>query len=647
MSPKLGRRSLLALASLGIALTEVRPAAAQSQCFGGGLRPAVYFTTPDNDVSCVLFSTGETRRVINDATGALFKGVHALFEGDGAGVSLVVASSTQGGDIQVYGCNAAGELCSLRGQAAILKDAIGVALDTFGNLAAVSGGEILYARRCTPGGGACDGVSPTSGYDAPTTPVAVSPPSQLLDVRFVSNAVEQLDEESCPTASPQAAPKYQPGDVLVLASDRVGVLDNGQASLKNTIPLAPGFSASGFALFPKTGELLVATTQGTLLVYNRCGERLADFASPGGQLVGVAVGNTNPGGADPASGSEAYVTAKSSNRVLRYVAARQGPNLVGGSPQTVGVTNPPQGVANASLTDSAWTPPGVNSLVNPAVGHDIVFANVGPDGGFSQSRVYLIKESALALTAGTITASMVGLPSTFTGRQVPGTVHCFDHSDGNCYFAVYVADTSVSVFGTTQEHELHEEVLGFKETDCNGVLTPQPRLFRATDQNDPAIVEGSSFADVTTGCNSHIGRGGEFSIFLTGHDERSMLTIANEKLASLKTALTRTDPATGGLSPYIKKATQKTLSRDLDKAIAAFGRSNETSARSYLDSMVATVMGNPGSFWACPNNSPPSCAAPTRRNAPGEIISRAESANFMICQSGGDPVSVCSITLLP
>lgn len=637
MSPMDRGRFLLTLTALGIALAASQPAAAQSQCFGGGLRPAVYFTTPDNDVSCVLFSSGQTRQVVNDTTGAFFKGIHALYEGDGAGLSLVVASSTQGGDIQVYGCNTAGELCSLRGEAAILKDAASVALDTFGNLAAISGSQILYARRCTPGG-ACAGLNPASGYDAPTAPVAVLGLSQLLDVRFVSNAVEKLE--------PPGGTKYQPGDVLVLGPTQVAVLSGsglaeGQATVTGTIPLASGFSATGLALFPKTGELLIATTQGTLLVYNRFGQQLGNFASPGGQLVGVAIGNTNPGGADPAVGSEVYVTAKSGNRVLRYVATRSGANLTGGSPQTVSTGNPPYGVANASLTDSAWTPPGVNSLVNPAVGHDIVFASVGANGGFSQSRVYLIKESALA-AGRTITASMLGLPSTFTGRQVPSTVHCFAHEDGNCYFAVYVADTSVSVFGTTQEHEFHEEDLHFLETSC-GSSSRQPRLFRATDHNDPAVVEGSAFADVTTGCNSHIGRGGEFSVFLTGYEDRTPLAIANEKLTNLKLALNGTSPATGGLSAYIKKATQKSLARDLDKAISTFGRGDIAGAQEYLASFVSTVNASPGSFSSCAG-SPSVC-----RNAPGEIISRAESASFMVCQAGNGTAAyvTCSRKLVP
>ena len=62
-------------------------------------------------------------------------------------------------------------------------------------------------------------------------------------------------------------------------------------------------------------------------------------------------------------------------------------------------------------------------------------------------------------------------------------------------------------------------------------------MFQATDDNDAPILEGKSFVDITTGCNSHIGRGGQFSMFLTGWDERGRVDIVDEKLANLTSAI--------------------------------------------------------------------------------------------------------------
>ena len=91
--------------------------------------------------------------------------------------------------------------------------------------------------------------------------------------------------------------------------------------------------------------------------------------------------------------------------------------------------------------------------------------------------------------------------------------------------------------------------------------------------------------------------------------------------------------ARGGLAPFIKKNTQGSLSRNLDRAITAWNSGDEAAAQSFLAAMVATVKSSLSSFSRCSGG--------VCRNSPGEIIARAESASFMVCQAGGGTAHDC------
>ena len=110
-------------------------AAAQTPCFDPeSSRLAVYYSSPNNNISCVIdFATGQSRSVIAGGQGTNFKGLAVLFKGvgSGGGLSIVAANSTQTGDIQVFDCDDVGEQCVPRGVAAAFSQAKGVALDTF------------------------------------------------------------------------------------------------------------------------------------------------------------------------------------------------------------------------------------------------------------------------------------------------------------------------------------------------------------------------------------------------------------------------------------------------------------------------------------------------------------------------------------
>jgi len=621
-----------------------REAAAQA-CFDpGSSRQAVYFNGPNNDISCVLdFTTGQTRSVVT-AGGTNFTGLYVLYQGlgSGGGLSIVVGSTTQGGDIEVFGCDANGESCVYRGTVALFSQAGGLALDTFGNLAAVNGTQLLYVPRCTPG----DPLCPASGYGVPVGPLAVPGLGQLVDVRFVSNAVATA-----------AGAKYQPGDVLVLGPNQIRAFPatafDGATIPSTTVVanLPPGAQGTGLALFPKTGEILVPTNNGRLLVFDRNGRlQTTDFGSlAGAKGVSVAIGNTDPRAADPANGAEVFVTTNASGSVRRFVAQRTGAGLVAAGPsQGFATGNPPYGIGNATLTDAAWTGSGTSVKVNPAKAYELLFEKVNAPG-FSDSRVYLIPDT-VAATAATeapcnlpvgakaINGSMVGLPDGFC-RQIPSSVQPM-----NGFYLVHVSSTTADVYGATQEHEVHEEDLGIGGAPylCDALParttgSTQPRLFYATDNDDPAIIEGNRFIDITTGCNSHIGRGGTFSLFLAATDDRGLDAIVAGKLDNLRAALKSSSATAGGYAPFVKKSLQNKLLNNLDKAQAAYSAipPSYNSSLSYLASMVSTVQANPTSFSRCAGSG----TSQVCRNVPGEIVARVESARFMVC--GADP-GTCS-----
>ena len=112
-------------------------------------------------------------------------------------------------------------------------------------------------------------------------------------------------------------------------------------------------------------------------------------------------------------------------------------------------------------------------------------------------------------------------------------------------------------------------------------------------------MEDDDFSDISTGCNSHIGRGGQFSVFLTGWDSRPLKTIVSDKLARLDLALNGHDAFAGGLAPYIAPATlgcwwqKNTLAYWLAKAKSAWACNNRSATLAALDKFLALVRSSP------------------------------------------------------
>jgi hypothetical protein len=537
---------------------------------------------------------------------------------------------------------------------AALKYAVAVALDTSGNAYAVNatqgGADVLVRLPRNP---ACS-VSPApagclpGGYGAARViDDQVDGVSLLADVAIVPG-----------TGSFPGGAKYQPGDVLVLAKKparilRYSVADIG-SFLAGTAPrptptqvasLSDCREPEGFAVFT-TGEVLVATEHGRVQVYRPDGTRQAtDFAVFDGQGVNVAIGAEGGAGADPVGDGRVVVTVRRANRVVSFGVSRVGGDLLAdpGVPTATVPASAVHGIADASLAGSIYAAASAVPVTVGLPNHEVTFEKVNSPGFLAGNYTVLSEASVRAAADTTCPDGKITLegvtrcvPSHVRGHELRGS-SCQPDGTG-CYYLAFTADTGANLFGGTQEHHFEEDEFGF-ETACYAAGTPgsrppssrQPRVFYATDDNDPRIVEDEVFADISTGCNSHIGRGSQFSLFLTGWDSRSLKQIVGDKLARLDLALNGHDAFAGGLAPYIDPATlgsrwkKNTLAWWLERAKSAWACHNRSATLAALDAFAQKVRSaSPAAFTEAPAGLP-------ARNTPGELVARAESAWFLAC----------------
>lgn len=598
---------------------------------------SVYFTAPNNKILKVnSFPAGSSSTVVTD-NGTNFMGLVAVSEGSTAAATrIIVANTTKGGDIRVY----TGTGAKL-GVIASLKAANAVTIDSGKNVWAVNADSGGADRLITiPRVG--------SGYG---TPVVRTVPgvTLLADVKFVASA--------------RSGAAYKAGDILVLSAKPAKILVFRSGAFLTTPFTADfvGTEPAGMAIAPE-GEILVTTLRGRILAFKTSGQRqLTDFASLGKKGGQVAVGLQ---GGQP----RVFATLTNGKAVRRYSLGRNvGGDLVGTLEYSV-ASNVPFGVGNASLTGVAYTPASNSAIsVLPVTGHEITFDRVKTPGVTSGS-LYVVEESLVRgngvstdcpggwLTIGTLSRCV---PLDTRGYSRNGSV-C--HTDGSgCFYLVFVTDTGAGSFlGSTQEHHFEEHDYGF-ETECYVSTSPgadptsmQPRTFYATDDDDPAIVEGNGFTDISTGCNSHIGRGGQFSMFLTGWDARTLVDIIEYKVARIEDALNPMTPrAQGGLTDYITSTGRSALAYLIhkvrlrwndEKCAAAASGVDYPNTTAKIEALAAYVASPAGlaQFSECPEGAM-TCSAADKRNAPGELIARAASAAFVACGASED----CQRRLVP
>jgi hypothetical protein len=601
MNARLGRflpQSVLLLCLAGLA------AAASAQ----DPRQSVYFTGPGNEISRVVdFTTGTAVPAVIDV-GTNLKGLVVRDDG-AAGIRLIVANSTQSGGLNVY----RGDGTRL-GQIAVLSSAAGVALDTSGNLFAVNddpgGADQLVMIPRKP---ACDGTAPPAGChpggydDAITLDGQVDGADLLADVRFVQSAGQGAT--------------YQAGDVLVLVERPALLLRYAREDIdtKRTNPLAPdptpatvlasasfaGTDPMGLAFAPN-GELLVTTQQGRILRFGPGGAALPDFvASLGGSGVSLAVGLQD-------GTAEVFATVHEGGRVRRYKFNPDGT----GAPDGSVTANAPYGVGNASLSDAVFTPVSDSPVtILPNTVQELTFEKV-TKAGVTSGRVFVFEDPAPGQDRFLSDVSGLLAQTGLQDRKIPSHITALPLGPSQTpTFVLVVVSSGAQSIGATQEHHIEEETLGFTNL-CTDPYDRQPRTFYATDPDDPAIIEGDSFTDISSGCGSNIGRGGQTSAILTAADNRFPTDIASEKLTALQDLVS--SKATGGLSRYVSAGARSKLNGFLRSAVKAL-RSNPPSAVDPLESFISFVKCNPGSF------------DDSARNVSGELVARARSAQFMAC----------------
>jgi hypothetical protein len=578
----------------------------------------VFFTGPNNQISRIDSvgacgtGPGALSTLLTDG-GTNLQGL--VVRGD---LCLIAANATSGGGLRMY--DAAGP-ASL-GQFVSFDSAVAVDVDSSENVLAVNddpGGadQLWMVPRNTATG--CT----VAGYDAPVVlDSQVTGAFRLADVKFVR-------------VSPSGA-FFAAGDVLVLvrnpgkivrytSHDVSDALANHVDAAETAVPIDLGaVEPTGFAL-TQGGDILVATNGGQVLRFGPDGGSKGTFASFAGSGVDVATGLR--GGVE-----KAFVTVHQGGFVNVYDVAS------GSCEGSVTGANSPVGVGNASLhvKGSVSTPASSTPVtVAPTSSQQMTFEQVNAPG-VTTGDVFIVCDPASGTTH---TLTLGGVTRTIPDYVVAADdcSKCGVVGSGCPAYLVNVVGSSAGFYGFTVEHHIQEEALGFDTACYDGSGAPsakQPRTFYATDADDPPIVEGNSFTDISSGCGSNIGRGGSTSLILTGLDARTPTVVASAKLTNLDLALNGKDACAGGLAPFINQRTLHALGDLLQAATAAFNANDSTGAIDQLTSFIAAV--RTGKFTECVKSS--KCNSKCR-NVPGELISRAVSAQFMICGAG----SACNV----
>ena len=301
------------------------------------------------------------------------------------------------------------------------------------------------------------------------------------------------------------------------------------------------------------------------------------------------------------------------------------------------LANVPFGVADASLGGSVYTPASAGPLVvQLPIGHEVTFEKVNT-GGLTAGqllqrvgRALRFRGAATALAPGRgrsrSRASPAACPRTCGATRSHPLVRC-DPANGEagCYYLVFVADTGANVFGGTQQHHFEEDEFGFSDDLLPAVaVLPSPtRSSRASSTapttNDPVVVEGDDVFDITSGCGSHIGRGGAVLDVRHGLGRaHAPSTIATGKLDNLRAALDRDERLRGrprALHHATRNARRARSPTTSNQAQQAWDCHDKALTVSYLDQLRREDPVEPARLHRVPGAGLP---VPQRR--PGELV---------------------------
>lgn len=387
-----------------------------------------------------------------------------------------------------------------------------------------------------------------------------------------------------------------------------------------------GAQPTGFAFGPNL-DILVALQAGKVLRFDANGARLRpDFASGFGTgLVKIAVG---------VQGGKSYafvVDRNGGGKIQRLLINADGTGTIDASVQQH--VRPPGDLNTASAAASAPTPTGSNVQVSPAPQVDLTFDNVSSPG-ITTAEIIEFTDNRGPQNGGNYFVAQ-NLKDFFDPNDplynqlpnvtIPAHIQAFGKGDpqtGPPTFLMAIIDTTATFGRTVEVHYDEAAQLGYEPSCTDADVTMQPRTFYAPEigppKSEPPIVEGDIFVNFSTDCGSNIGRGGGFSLWLTGREMDAPVDTADSQLDNLEAAM--------DFYPCIDPDVEEELEEELEEAEEAFedyqqsgDPDDQAEAIAHLDAFIAVIDANPGGFVTC---------SPV--NVGGELLARAEAAQFSI-----------------
>ena len=556
---------------------------------------------------------------------------------DGVDGAQLIACDTQAGEVVFY-AGAAGvgvTIVSAAGGGPTHPD--GVSLDPDGNLALVTSGpgnaqgktaQVWVVLRDLGDSGSSGNPAFPGGYRAPLglldSEVMATTKIGGVDTSLTMHALEE-------TARVRAtAGLLEAGDLLVVASDPPMLLRYRAAPLRAYVAalraLPPGGTPPaeldpevvihpptsseeaarrfpdgaepGGVAFAPDGSLLIPVAGGDVLLYGPDGRRreqggqFVDFADDlGNGKFKVAVG--------PQGGKfRAFLTNRNGGEVLRFTFQADGTGVADGT-VTSGIESP-VGIATTTST-VVPTPTGNDVLITPTQVLTSKFKQV-VTAGVTAERVLLFadpREKEIATPPALPLHRSLFLneiSEELPPIEIPAYVRSFplgDPDTGTPTFILVVVDTTAQLEGVATHFAEEATILGY-EPDCGSADSwERPRIFWAPTLDEPPIVEGDTFIDVTDLCGSDRALTRNIlSLFLPGaRDTRDPKEIASSKFDGLTTLFTS--------SNCISKGVRAKLARKLDTATRSFERKKYADAATAIKEFSALVASNLGAFDSC------------------------------------------------
>lgn len=383
-----------------------------------------------------------------------------------------------------------------------------------------------------------------------------------------------------------------------------------------------GVEPNGMAFAP-SGDLLITVSDGRILIYGADGHRRSDglggfldFADNAGQgELKIAVGLQD-------ARHRAFVTHLQGGDLRRYTINADGTGTLDAVEDAF---QSPVGV-DATNSNTVPAPAGSNISVAPTT---VLSSNIETvlEAGQVNAKVSTFADPREAEQ--TIAPNLPLHRSLFLDElradlphvEIPAWARAFPFDNpatGVPTFILVETNSSATSAGLLDHLAIEEPLLGYDPDCADPDLTRQPFMFWTPDADDPPIVEGAKFIDITTGCGSIKGLTHNLSYFLVGvRITAPFRDVTAEKLTSLNQVIDS--------STCMARKTRQKLQGLMDRADRAFSRNKYADVVTALQAIDAQVEASPQSFSNCSTNTA------------GEIQARIRSTIFTISKITSAP----------